>query len=110
MVLEVHQEYPLSCAVLGHLEQIDHACEARSAGEGGGDILPSDLANARHLHFTAPELVAAADLDPRPMPDPDTASDFAGNDRIVQALGEGHSGSPVFLVAEPARLHPAERN
>src|SRR5258708_3134352 len=86
-VHELDQINPLARAVLGGLQQIDHAGEAAATRQLRRDIAQADLLDRGDADATGRQGIGAADLDMAPLPDAHAAGDLAALDALAQRLG-----------------------
>src|SRR5215469_1063487 len=86
-ITEVDEIYILPAAVLGDLQEVDHACKPRAARKFWRHVGKFDLADLGHLHMASAERVAAAHLHARSLPDAHATGDLTALDRVVQPFG-----------------------
>src|SRR5579875_62236 len=89
-VVEPHQVDSVAFAVLGHLEEIDHAEETGGASQPRGDIGEADRLDGIDLDLAFFHPVAAANGDARAFPEAHATGNFAIADSVAQPAGEGH--------------------
>ena len=87
---ELDEVHPLARPVLGNLQEIDNAREARLAGQRGCHVRQVDLLDRRHLDLAGRQGVSAARPHVRLLPDAYTARHLAALHRFAKALGELH--------------------
>jgi len=80
-------------AVLGDLEQIHQAEEARFARQLRSDIREADGRNGIDFDFAFLHAVAVTHFDMRARPYAHAAGDFSAANSLAQALGEHHEES-----------------
>ena len=96
--MEANKIDVVTLAVLGHLQEVDHALETRSACELRGDVLETDWQDGIDLDLAFLHTVMLANGDARVHPDADAAGDPPTANSVAQALREDH----VMMVATGA--------
>jgi hypothetical protein len=87
--------------MLGDLQQIDDACEARSSRQIGRDVGQRDLEQLRHDDMAGREWIPTANLHMRSLPQANRAGDLAIPDSVSQRCKELHAHSTVNSVTMP---------
>ncbi len=93
-VAKLDHEHPPPRAVLGDLEEIDNAHEARSPGKLRRDIGERDLEDLRHENLAVRERISAAGLHVRPLPQTNGGGDLASTNTIAERPHELHGVGP----------------
>src|SRR5207244_5005798 len=89
-IFEVDQVNVCAAAVLGRLEEVDHAFEPRSPRQLPGDIADTDLPDRFHDYLPIFHPVDAADLHARTVPDADRTGDRTLADSLPKMPGADH--------------------
>src|SRR5258706_4932264 len=97
MINEFDQVDILAWSVFRDLEEVDYACESRTACETRGDVRERDLPDRGDLDRARTEPVAVAYLHARTLPDAHAAGDFAAHDGLAQSPGEHHEAALRML-------------
>ncbi len=93
-VAKLDHEHPPPRAVLGDLEEIDNAHEARSPGKLRRDIGERDLEDLRHENLAGRKRVSAANLHVWSLPETNGRGDLASPNAIAERPHELHGVGP----------------
>ena len=91
--MKAHQVDLVASAMLCHLEQIDHAQEARRPRQFRSDVRKADALDRVDLDLAFLHAVSAAHADVGSRPDPHAARDFTSPHPVAKPLCEHHGGS-----------------